>query len=67
MGFSGYVARQQFWVADVRFGSKADIGAYPHHVRYSTKSAHWFSVSAVRFVPKADIRRCNKIPSYSIT
>jgi hypothetical protein len=28
---------------NVRFGSKADIGASPHHVRFTPKSGHWNS------------------------
>src|SRR6516162_7666866 len=28
---------------DVRFGSKADIGACPRHVRFTPKSGHWLS------------------------
>ena len=27
---------------DVRFGSKADIGARPRHVRFTPKSGHYF-------------------------
>src|SRR6516165_10232620 len=33
-------ASQQIQVADVRFGSKADIGACPGHVRFTPKSGH---------------------------
>jgi hypothetical protein len=28
-------------IANVRFGSKADIGARPHNVRFTRKSEHW--------------------------
>jgi hypothetical protein len=33
-------ASQQIWMTDVRFGSKADIGACPRHVRFASKSGH---------------------------
>ena len=32
--------------------SKADIGTYPHHVRFTPKSGHWDPAANVRFVPK---------------
>jgi hypothetical protein len=35
------VVRSRF--GNVRFGSKADIGARPHHVRFAPKSGHWLS------------------------
>ena len=31
--------------ADVRFGSLADMGARPQHVRFTPESGHWLSVS----------------------
>src|SRR5215470_16712263 len=40
MGFRSEFARQQSWPAHVRFGSKADIGARPRHVRFTPKSGH---------------------------
>ena len=52
---------------NVRFGSKADIGAGPRDVRFTPKSRHWNSVVDVRFVPKADIVRCGEKRCYSIT
>jgi hypothetical protein len=30
---------------NVRFGSKADIGARPSHVRFTSESGHWNSVA----------------------
>ena len=33
-------ASQQISNVDVRFGSKADIGASPNHVRFTPKSGH---------------------------
>jgi hypothetical protein len=33
-------AQQQFQTADVRFGSKADIGVTPIDVRFTPKSGH---------------------------
>jgi hypothetical protein len=41
MGFNGALAQQQFCEAHVRFGSKADIGTCPDHVRFTPKSGHW--------------------------
>jgi hypothetical protein len=46
MGVDGYLAQQKFTGAHVRFGSKADIGAYPPHVRFTPKSGHWRARSA---------------------
>jgi hypothetical protein len=37
-------ASEQIWAANVRFGSKADIGALPINVRFTPKSGHWNSV-----------------------
>jgi hypothetical protein len=42
---------------DVRFGSKADISAFPPDVRFTSKSGHWLSASGCPFVPKADVGR----------
>jgi hypothetical protein len=36
-----HAASRQIWIADVRFGSKADIGARPRHVRFAPESGHW--------------------------
>ena len=36
----GEFARQQYWVAHVRFGSKADILGGLRHVRFTPKSGH---------------------------
>jgi uncharacterized protein YchJ len=33
-------ARQQFWAADVRFGSKADIATSPTNVRFTPSNRH---------------------------
>jgi len=33
-------ASEQIWAANVRFGSKADIGALPINVRFTPKSGH---------------------------
>src|SRR6516225_3286354 len=42
------------WCGHVRFGSKADIGACPRHVRLTLKAdMDWHSCD-VRFVPKSD-------------
>src|SRR6516165_4274358 len=38
-------AKQQFVGSNVRFGSKADIGARPVNVCFTPKSGHWNSVS----------------------
>jgi hypothetical protein len=48
MGFDHHFAWQQSPAPNVRFGSKADIGACPRDVR---------------FTPKADIRRHNLLPA----
>jgi hypothetical protein len=40
MGQRDPFATQQFLAADVRFGSKADIGARPRNVRFTPKSGH---------------------------
>ena len=40
MGFSDQFARQQSWVAHVRFGSEADIEAPPPDVRFTPNSGH---------------------------
>ena len=40
MGFNGDLAQQQFWEADVRFRSKADIALGSRHVRSSSESGH---------------------------
>ena len=37
---SGRCASQRNGAADLRFGSKADIGACPRHVRFTPKSGH---------------------------
>jgi hypothetical protein len=44
MGVNDQFALQTSWIADVRFGSKADIGAPPINVRFTPKSGHWNSV-----------------------
>jgi hypothetical protein len=41
-GFSDRFALQKFRLAHVRFGSKADIGAYSINVCFTSKSGHWF-------------------------
>ncbi|HVI65507.1 MAG TPA: hypothetical protein VM910_23435, partial [Bradyrhizobium sp.] len=38
-------ASQQIRVADVRFGSKADISECPSDVRFTPKSRHWNSAA----------------------
>ena len=40
MGFGGQLAQQQSEAAHVRFGSKADIGASLHDVRFTPESRH---------------------------
>jgi len=66
MGSDGHFAWQQSPRPNVRFGSKADIGAYTRHVRFTPKSGHWLSVLGCPLVPKADI--CAAANSrYSIT
>jgi hypothetical protein len=52
--------------ADVRFGSKADIGACLCHVRYSSERRHRNSAVKFRYVPKQTYA-VQQIPSYSIT
>jgi hypothetical protein len=41
MGFNGDLAQQQFWETHVRFGSEADIDAYPCDVCFTLESGHW--------------------------
>jgi hypothetical protein len=42
---------------DVLYGSKADIGTCPRHVRFTPESGHWLSVSRFPLYAKADNRR----------
>src|SRR5262249_41313868 len=51
---SRFFAWQQFFETDVRFGSEADIGVGPRHVRFTPESGHWLNVS-IRYVPLRDI------------
>ena len=39
------ISTERCFNANVRFGSKADIGARPRDVRFTPKSGHWNSVS----------------------
>jgi len=48
--------------ANVRFGSKADIGAPGSNVRFTPESGHGWRTLNVRFLPIADIE-----PPHSIT
>ena len=43
-------------MANVRFGSLADIEALPFDVRFTPKSGHCVRADHVRFVPIADIQ-----------
>jgi hypothetical protein len=45
---------------DVYFGSEADIVESADNVCFTPKSGHQLSALDVRFVPKADILRCDK-------
>jgi hypothetical protein len=40
MGVNDRFALQTSWIANVRFGSKADIGAYRSDVRFTPESGH---------------------------
>jgi hypothetical protein len=45
MGSDRHFAWQQSLGPNVRFGSKADIGARLAHVRFTPESGHWLSAS----------------------
>jgi hypothetical protein len=53
MGFGGQFARQQSWVAHVRFGSEADIRSKKRDVRFTPKSGHCRS----RRIDPLDVRK----------
>src|SRR5215469_2833466 len=55
MGSDRHFAWQQSSGSNVRFGSKADIGAPPINVRFTPKSGHWLSVSGCPLVPITNI------------
>jgi hypothetical protein len=67
MGFSGQFARQQFCVADVRFGSEADILRDLRDVRFTPNSGHWNSVSKCPLCAKSGLMHRSKQRLYSIT
>jgi hypothetical protein len=45
MGSDRHIAWQQLSGSNVRYGSKADIGAFPINVRFTSKSGHRNSVT----------------------
>src|SRR6516165_8662648 len=53
-------------LGDIRFGSKADIGAGPRDVRFTPKSGHWNSVAKCPLCAKSGLMRCEKKCRYSI-
>jgi hypothetical protein len=59
MGFSGHVARQQFCVANVRFGSKADVARDKLNVHFTPNSRHWNPVGQCPLCAKSRLMHCN--------
>jgi hypothetical protein len=49
-------------LANVRFGSKADMTLSSRHVCFTPESGHRSRRRNVRFVPEADISRLNRSP-----
>jgi hypothetical protein len=48
-------ASQQIQVANVRFGSLADIVGYQRDVRFTPENRHWWLLLGCPLVPKADV------------
>ena len=63
-------AVKAIWAAaDVRFGSKADIGAGPRHVRFTPNSGHWnwpVSPSALVTPAISHVRRGSPTQEYPL-
>ena len=53
-------------IANVRFGSKADIHPPSADVRFTPKSGHWNSVAECPLYVKSGLMQCSKISRYSI-
>jgi hypothetical protein len=54
----GGVGRDAVW-GNVCFGSKADIGLCPRHVRFTPKSGHWLSASGCPLCAKSGHMHCS--------
>jgi hypothetical protein len=65
MGCGGFVSKMRHSISTL--GQKRTLGKVRLMSAIPPKAALVQRVWDVRFVPKADILRCNKIPSYSIT
>jgi hypothetical protein len=54
-------------VADVRFGSKADIALRSRHVRFTPKSGHWQTTVGCPLCAKSGCEQVQQMARYSIT
>jgi hypothetical protein len=59
---TGQTGRLEVGLANVRFGSKADMEAGPCNVRFTPKSGHSLSVSACPLCANSGLMQCSKMP-----